>query len=138
MFNANLKILVVDDFLTMRKVVKKVLTDCGFSAIEEAEDGNVALNKFKEAAASGQPYGLIVSDWNMPNMKGIDLLKAVRAEEVGKNLPFLMVTAESEQKCIIEAIKAGVSDYVIKPFNADTVKQKLARAYAKHNGVKAA
>ncbi len=133
MFNPNTKYLVVDDFATMRKVVKKVLTELGYSDISEAEDGKQALQLIQEAAASGAPFQCIVSDWNMPNMTGLELLKACKADPKLKDIPFMLVTAESEKEQIIEAAKAGVSEYVIKPFNAATLKEKLTRVYNKHN-----
>lgn len=133
MFSPNTKYLVVDDFATMRKVVKKVLTELGYSDISEAEDGQQALKLIQEAAASGVPFQCIVSDWNMPNMSGLELLKACKADVNLKSIPFMLVTAESEKEQIIEAAKAGVSEYVVKPFNAATLKDKLTRVYAKHN-----
>lgn len=138
MFSPNTKFLVVDDFATMRKVVKKVLTELGYSDIQEAEDGKVAFQSIQDAANSGAPFQCIISDWNMPNMTGLELLKACKADSKSKDTPFMLVTAESEKEQIIEAAKAGVSEYVVKPFNAATLKEKLGRVYAKHNGAKAA
>ncbi len=138
MFPANTKFLVVDDFTTMRKIIKKVLTELGYTNIEEADDGKTAWPKLQEAHTAGQPFNMVISDWNMPGMSGIDLLKSCKSDANFKNLPFMLVTAESEQKNIIEAAKAGVSDYVVKPFNAQTLKGKLERVWAKHNGTKAA
>ncbi|MDD2943811.1 MAG: response regulator, partial [bacterium] len=103
----DMKILVVDDFSTMRRIVKNVLGQLGFSNIDEAEDGKVALDKLQNGS-----FKFIVSDWNMPNMMGIDLLRAVRADENLKKLPFLMVTAESQKENVIEAVQAGVSNYI--------------------------
>ncbi len=134
MFPENTKFLVVDDFATMRKIVKKVLTQLGYKNIEEADDGNTAWPMIKEAHSSGKPYDIIISDWNMPGMTGVDLLKNVRGDANLKEMPFVMVTAESEQKNIVEAVKAGVSDYIVKPFNANTLKTKLESLYTKHNG----
>ncbi|AZZ36979.1 response regulator [Bdellovibrio sp. qaytius] len=133
MFSPNTKYLIVDDFATMRKVVKKVLTELGYSDISEAEDGKQALQLIQEAAANGTPFQCIVSDWNMPNMTGLELLKACKADPKLKDIPFMLVTAESEKEQIIEAAKAGVSEYVVKPFNAATLKEKLTRVYNKHN-----
>ncbi|MCB0332627.1 MAG: chemotaxis response regulator CheY [Bdellovibrionales bacterium] len=113
-------ILVVDDFSTMRRIVKNCLKQLGFDNITEAEDGAVALEKLK----AGE-FKFIVSDWNMPNMMGIDLLKAVRASESLKHIPFLMVTAEAQKENILEAAKAGVSNYIIKPFTADLLTEKM-------------
>ena len=133
MFPTTTKFLVVDDFATMRKIIKKVLNDLGYTNIEEADDGKTALPMIQAAEQSGQPYGFIISDWNMPGMQGIDLLSACKADARLKNLPFMLVTAESEQKHILEAAKSGVSDYVVKPFNSATLKAKMERIWAKHN-----
>ena len=121
-----MKILVVDDFATMRQIVKKSLRQLGFDNITEAVDGNDALNKLK-----ADEYKFIVSDWNMPNMMGIDLLKAIRSDEKLKQLPFLMVTAEAQKENIIEAAKAGVSQYIIKPFTVDSLQQKIEAIFSK-------
>lgn len=121
-----MKILVVDDFSTMRRIVKNVLQQLGFSNIDEAEDGNVAFDKLK----SGD-YQFVISDWNMPNMMGIDLLKNVRADGSLKTLPFLLVTAESQRENICEAQEAGVSSCIVKPFTADLLEQKLEAIFKK-------
>ena len=126
MVMAAAKILVVDDFATMRQIVKKSLRQLGFDNITEAVDGNDALNKLK-----ADEYKFIVSDWNMPNMMGIDLLKAIRSDEKLKQLPFLMVTAEAQKENIIEAAKAGVSQYIIKPFTVDSLQQKIEAIFSK-------
>lgn len=133
MFSPNTKFLIVDDFATMRKVVKKVLVELGYNDIQEAEDGKQALQLIQQASDGGTPYQCIVSDWNMPNMTGLELLKACKADPKLKEIPFMLVTAESEKEQIIEAAKAGVSEYVVKPFNAATLKEKLTRVYSKHN-----
>ncbi len=138
MFPANTKFLIVDDFATMRKIIKKVLTELGYTNVEEADDGKPAFAALQNAQNSGVPFQFVISDWNMPGMTGIDLLKACKADANFKNLPFMLVTAESEQKNIVEAAKNGVSDYVVKPFNATTLKGKLERIWAKHSGSKAA
>jgi two-component system chemotaxis response regulator CheY len=138
MFPANTKFLVVDDFATMRKIIKKVLTELGYTNVEEADDGKPALAALQTAQTNGAPFQFVISDWNMPGMTGIDLLKACKADANLKNMPFMLVTAESEQKNIVEAAKNGVSDYVVKPFNAQTLKGKLERIWAKHNTAKAA
>ena len=119
-------ILVVDDFSTMRRIVKTCLRQLGFDNVTEAVDGQQALDTLR-----AQPFQFIVSDWNMPNMMGIDLLKAVRADEKLKGIPFLMVTAEAQKENIIEAAKAGVSNYVIKPFTADVLQQKMEAIFNK-------
>lgn len=137
MYPSNTKFLVVDDFATMRKIIKKVLSEIGYTNVEEADDGATALPMIQDAANRGEPYGFIISDWNMPKMQGIDLLKACKAEAKLKDTPFMLVTAESEQKHILEAAKAGVSDYVVKPFNSATLKMKLERIYAKNPGTSA-
>lgn len=129
MFAPETKFLVVDDFATMRKIIKKVLAELGYTNIEEADDGQTALPKIKEAAKNGVPFGFVVSDWNMPGMTGIDLLRAVRADAALKATPFMLVTAESEQKNVVEAVQAGVNDYVVKPFNGATMKAKLEAIY---------
>ena len=138
MFPANTKFLVVDDFATMRKIIKKVLTELGYTNVEEAEDGKPAFQMLQNAQTAGQPFQFVISDWNMPGMTGLDLLKACKADPNFKNMPFMLVTAESEQKNIVEAAKNGVSDYVVKPFNAQTLKGKLERIWTKHSGTKAA
>ncbi len=121
-----IKILVVDDFSTMRRIVKNILKQLGYENIEEAEDGAQAYNKLK----SGN-FGFVVSDWNMPNMDGLELLKKVRSDPDLKGLPFLMVTAEAEKDKVIEAIKAGVSNYIVKPFTAEILKEKMDRIFEK-------
>ena len=119
-FDRNMSILVVDDFSTMRRIVKSALGTIGLTNVTEAENGTVALQKLK----SGN-FQFIVSDWNMPEMMGIDLLRAVRADEKLKKTHFLMITAEAQKDNIIEAAKAGVSNYLVKPFTADTLRQKI-------------
>ncbi|HEV2621264.1 MAG TPA: chemotaxis response regulator CheY [Frateuria sp.] len=122
----NMKILVVDDFSTMRRIVRNLLVELGFSnpLIQEADDGNNALIMLK-----GQPFDLVVTDWNMPNMTGIDLLRAIRAEPSLKGMPVLMVTAENNRDQIIAAAQAGVNGYIVKPFNAVTLKEKLTKIF---------
>ena len=116
----NKKVLVVDDFATMRRIVKNILKQIGFTNIIEADDGSTALAMLKK-----DKVDLIMSDWNMPKVTGLDLLKAVRSDESIKDIPFLMVTAEGQKDNIIQAVQAGVSNYIVKPFTADTVKEKL-------------
>jgi two-component system, chemotaxis family, chemotaxis protein CheY len=120
----NMKILVVDDFATMRRIVKNILTQLGFKNIIEADDGTTALGVLK-----AEKIGLIVSDWNMPKMTGLDLLKAVRADANTANIPFIMVTAEAQQDNIILAVKAKVSQYIVKPFTAETLAEKLSKIF---------
>jgi two-component system chemotaxis response regulator CheY len=117
-----IKILVVDDFATMRKVIRNLLKQVGYENIVEAEDGVNALRVLKS-----QKIDLVVSDWNMPNMTGLDLLKAVRADEELKQTPFLMVTAEALQDNVIAAVKAGVSNYIVKPFTAEVLNEKISK-----------
>ena len=118
----NLTVLVVDDFSTMRRIVRNILRDLQFKNILEAEDGEAAVTILKT-----QKVDLIVSDWNMPKMTGLDLLKWVRSNEKTEKLPFLMVTAESQKENIIEAVKARVSNYIVKPFTAATLAEKLEK-----------
>ena len=132
MFNFKIKVLVVDDFPTMRRIVKNLLKQLGFENIDEAEDGAQALGKLKSGG-----YGLVVSDWNMPVMEGIDLLKHVREDETLKTIPFLMVTAEAEKDKVITAIKAGVDNYVVKPFTAEVLKEKLEKIADKKPSLRA-
>lgn len=131
MFPANTKFLVIDDFATMRKIIKKTLSELGYTNVEEADDGATGWPLIEAATAKNEPFGFVISDWNMPKMQGIDLLKKCRADAKYRALPFMLVTAESEQKQILEAAKAGVSDYVVKPFNSATLKQKLEKVWAK-------
>ena len=121
-----IKILVVDDFATMRKVVRNLLKQVGYENIVEAEDGVTALKALKS-----QKVDLIISDWNMPNMTGLELLKAVRADEELKTTPFLMVTAEALQDNVIAAVKAGVSNYIVKPFTAEVLNEKIRKILEK-------
>lgn len=122
----DIPILVVDDFSTMRRIVKTCLKQLGFENIQEAEDGQVALSKLQSSE-----FKLVVSDWNMPNMMGIDLLRAVRGDEKLKAIPFLMVTAEAQKENVLEAAKAGVSNYIVKPFTADQLQAKLEAIFNK-------
>jgi len=129
----NMKILVVDDFPTMRRIVKTLMRQNGFSDFTEAEDGAQALEILRKTPE----IEFVISDWNMPNMTGIELLKSVRADPKLKHLPFLMVTAEAEKENIIEAVKSGVSNYVVKPFTGQTLGEKLAKIFANLNVKKA-
>ncbi len=131
MFDPKTRILVVDDMMTMRKLVSKVCRDLGFSDLTEAADGILAWEAITNASPS---FGLVISDWNMPNCSGLDLLKRVRADSRFAKLPFVMVTAEAEQHQIIEAVKSGVSNYVIKPFTGDILKEKLEAVHKKISG----
>ena len=121
----NIRILIVDDFSTMRRIVKNLLNDLGFFNTAEADDGHSALAELRKG-----PFDLIITDWNMPGMPGIDLLKQVRADATLAKIPVLMVTAEAKREQIIEAAQAGVSGYVIKPFTAATLKEKIDKILA--------
>jgi two-component system, chemotaxis family, chemotaxis protein CheY len=120
--DTNITVLVVDDFATMRRIVKNNLRQIGFSKMVEAEDGQMALEELKK-----EKFDLIISDWNMPNMTGIDFLRAVRSDENLKHIPFIMVTAEGQKDNVMEALKAGVSNYIVKPFTPDTFEGKLKK-----------
>lgn len=122
----NMNILVVDDFPTMRRIVRSLLRELGFVNVEEAEDGNEALAKLR----SGN-FELVVSDWNMPNLDGLEMLKAIRGDSALKQLPVLMVTAEAKKENIIAAAQAGASGYVVKPFTAATLEEKLNKIFEK-------
>ncbi len=119
-----MKILVVDDFATMRRIVKNILTQLGYKNIIEADDGTTALDILNQ-----EKVGLIISDWNMPKMTGLDLLKNVRGNPDMASTPFIMVTAEAQQDNIILAVKAKVSQYIVKPFTADTLGEKISKVF---------
>jgi two-component system chemotaxis response regulator CheY len=121
MIDMKMSILVVDDYATMRKIVRNLLKQIGFTNVEEAADGGEAFDKMRE-----HTYGLVISDWNMEPMSGLDLLRQVRAEPRMKDTPFIMVTAESKTENVVVAKQAGVSNYIVKPFNAETLKNKIA------------
>jgi len=120
----SMKIMVVDDMSTMRRIVKNLLKQLGFANVDEAENGQEALVKLR-----ADKFGFVVSDWNMPVMSGIQLLKAIRADEGLKSIPVLMVTAEAQKENIIEAVQAGVSNYVVKPFTAEILQEKMAKIF---------
>lgn len=122
--NQNMKILIVDDFSTMRRIIKNLLRDLGFNNTHEADDGNTAWPMLK----SGN-FDFLVTDWNMPGMQGIDLLRAVRADPQLANLPVLLVTAEARRDQIVLAAEAGVNGYIVKPFTAQTLKEKLDKIF---------
>jgi two-component system chemotaxis response regulator CheY len=123
-----MKVLVVDDFSTMRRIVKNLLKQIGFVSVDEAEDGAQALAKLK-----GGGYGFIVSDWNMPNMDGLSMLKKVREDDELKEIPVLMVTAEAEKEKVIIAIQAGCNNYIVKPFTGEILKEKIDKIFEKIN-----
>ena len=126
MVDKSIKILVVDDFPTMRRIIRNLLKELEFVNVDEAEDGAAGLEKLK-----GGNYGLVVSDWNMPNMDGLAMLQAIRADPVLAKLPVLMVTAEAKKENIIAAAQAGANGYVVKPFTAATLDEKLAKIFEK-------
>lgn len=122
--NKDTKILVVDDFSTMRRIIKNLLRDLGYTNVDEADDGTTALPKLKTGT-----FGFLISDWNMPGMTGLDLLKAVRSDDKLKDLPVLMLTAEAKKEQIIEAAKAGVNGYIVKPFTAQVLNEKIDKIF---------
>lgn len=126
MADKNMSILVVDDFPTMRRIVRSLLKELGFNNVEEAEDGQDALNKLR-----GGGFEFVVSDWNMPNLDGLEMLKQIRSDDGLKHLPVLMVTAEAKKENIIAAAQAGANGYVVKPFTAATLEEKLNKIFEK-------
>jgi two-component system chemotaxis response regulator CheY len=120
----NMKVMIVDDFATMRRILRNILKQIGFKNIIEAEDGKHALKELKK-----EKIDLIMCDWNMPEMPGIELLKNVRSDDELKKIPFIMVTAEAQKDNILEAVKSGVSNYVVKPFTAETITEKLNKIF---------
>ncbi len=127
MADKNLKILVVDDFSTMRRIVRNLLKELGYTNVDEAEDGVVAMQRLK-----GNNFQFVITDWNMPNMTGIELLRAVRADPSLKHLPVLMITAEAKKENIIVAAQSGASGYIVKPFTAGTLEEKLGKVFDKY------
>ena len=126
MTNKTMKILVVDDFPTMRRIIRNLLKELGFENVDEAEDGAVALEKLRNGN-----FQFVLSDWNMPNMDGLSLLKAIRAEPALSTMPVLMVTAEAKKENIVAAAQAGANGYVVKPFTAATLEEKLNKIFEK-------
>jgi two-component system chemotaxis response regulator CheY len=121
----NIKILVVDDMATMRRIIKGLLEQLGFKNIDEAEDGKVALQKLKTGK-----YDFVITDWNMPNMTGLELVQEIRKDPELKHLPVLMVTAEAKKENVLLAIKAGVNNYIVKPFTAEVLKEKIEKIFS--------
>lgn len=117
----NMPILIIDDYKTMLRIIRNLLKQLGFDNVDEATDGSMALSKMRTAK-----YGLVISDWNMEPMTGYQLLQEVRADETLKDTPFIMITAESKTDNVIAAKKAGVNNYIVKPFNAATLKTKMS------------
>ncbi len=128
-FDPKQKILIVDDMNTMRKIIKNMLGKMGCTDLHEADDGTPAWKMIQEAHELGSPYQFIVSDWNMPQMTGLDLLKHLKEDDRFKTLPFLMITAEAEQANVIIAVKAGVSNFIVKPFSIVTLKEKIDKVF---------
>ena len=124
MTDPKLRFLVADDFSTMRRIVRNLLKELSYTDVDEAEDGVMALQKLKS-----EKFDFVVSDWNMPNMTGIELLKSIRSDDGLKHLPVLMVTAEAKKENIIEAAQCGASGYVVKPFTAATLSEKLTKIF---------
>ncbi len=122
--NSNMKILIVDDFSTMRRIIKNLLRDLGFNNTHEADDGNTALPMLKSGG-----FDFLITDWNMPGMQGIDLLRAVRSDPNLSSLPVLLVTAEARRDQIVLAAEAGVNGYIVKPFTAQTLKEKIDKIF---------
>ncbi|MBN2706263.1 MAG: chemotaxis response regulator CheY [Deltaproteobacteria bacterium] len=120
----NMKIIIVDDFSTMRRIIKNILRQLGFNNVQEADDGATAWPKIQS-----ENFDLVITDWNMPKMSGLELLKNIRNDENLKHIPVLMVTAEALKENIIEAVKSGVSNYIIKPFTAETMQEKLEKIF---------
>jgi len=118
--NLDKHVLVVDDYNTMRRILRNLLSQIGFSNVEEAEDGSTGLRKLRE-----RQFGLVISDWNMAPMSGLEFLREVRSDGALKDMPFIMITAESKTENVVAAKEAGVSNYIVKPFNADTLKKKI-------------
>lgn len=121
----NMNVLIVDDYKTMLRIVRNLLTQLGFKNIDEATDGKMAYQKMTQ-----KKYGLVISDWNMEPVTGLELLRQVRATDAMKSIPFIMVTAESKPENVVAAKQAGVNNYIVKPFNAETLKGKIASVFA--------
>ncbi|MCX7945862.1 MAG: chemotaxis response regulator CheY [Hydrogenophilus sp.] len=126
MDKSKIRFLVVDDFSTMRRIVRNLLKELGYTNVEEAEDGQAALHKLET-----QPFDFVVTDWNMPNMDGLTLLRKIRSSDKLKHLPVLMITAEAKKENIIAAAQAGASGYIVKPFTGAVLEEKLNRIFEK-------
>lgn len=127
--DTSMKVIVIDDMMTMRKIITKMLKGMGFADITEADDGATAWPLIEEAYNSGKPFQFIVSDWNMPKMSGLDLLIKIRATEGMNTTPFLMITAEAEQSNVVKVVQAGVSNFIVKPFTPETLKDKIGKIF---------
>ena len=133
MFTQATRILIVDDVESLRGLLRAYLRRLGFVSIEEAEDGEIALEAMWQAQKENRPFELVISDWNMPNLDGLELLKRVRLVPAWKDLPFVILTTESEKNKVIEAVQANVSNYMIKPIDENLLKEKLAKVWEKKN-----
>jgi two-component system chemotaxis response regulator CheY len=131
MFPKDTKILVIDDMLTMRKIVKRTLNELGFTNLTDAADGADGWSKLSDAASKGSPFQMIISDWNMPVLTGIELLKKVRESRELAKTPFVLLTAEAEKTQVIQALKLGVSGYIVKPITAQQISEQLTLVYNK-------
>lgn len=134
MFPPDTRILVADDMPTIRELIKNQLKNLGYRNVIEASDGEAAMNLVMSNTTIGTPIGLVISDWNMPKMSGLEFLKQIRASTDWSNLPFILLTSESERDQVTEAILAGVSQYLVKPFAAKSFEEKLRGVWAKHQG----
>jgi two-component system chemotaxis response regulator CheY len=124
MADPNMKILIVDDFSTMRRIVRNILKQLSFNNVDEAEDGDVALEKLRSGS-----FDFVITDWNMPNMTGLELLKTIRSDDMLKDTPVLLITAEAEKENVVIAAQAGVNDYIVKPFTGDVLQQKINKIF---------
>jgi two-component system chemotaxis response regulator CheY len=129
-FPSDAKILTVDDMATMRKIIKSILAQLGYKNVDEAENGVDALMKLKQ-----QKYDLVLLDWNMPEMEGITMLKEMRKDPQLKDIPVIMVTAEAKKENVLQAIQAGANNYIVKPFKAETLKEKMDKVWAQINNL---
>jgi two-component system, chemotaxis family, chemotaxis protein CheY len=129
MFPKDTKILIVDDMMTMRKLVKKTLNDNGYMNVTEADDGDHAWPEIEKGLLINQPYQLVISDWNMPRMSGVELLRKMRTKEETRPVPLILLTAEAEKEQVLEAVKAGVSAYITKPFTPTGLMEKLGTVW---------
>jgi two-component system chemotaxis response regulator CheY len=130
MADTGMKILVVDDFATMRRIIRSTLRQGGYKNSDEADDGTTALSKLRT-----DRFDLVIADWNMPQMTGLDLLKAMRSDKALKHIPFLMVTAEAHKDNIIEAIQSGANNYLVKPFTLETLSEKIDQIFSEQSEV---
>lgn len=130
-FRPEMKLLIVDDMSTMRKIIKNMLGQLGFKNITEAENGKRAIEIVDSAHKMGTPFEFILSDWNMPDVNGLDFLKMLKESQAHRNIPFLMITAEAEQENVVMAVKAGIDNYIVKPFSPQILKEKIEKIFVK-------